>query len=360
MLTDLTPYVCTFEQCAKADAMFESRSEWYTHELQFHRREWVCGEQGHKVHSSRSSFESHLRQYHHNGLSEAQLPTYVKSCERPSRAETIQCPLCTEDTLIVGDETQEPTIRRGPKYVLARIFKRHLGRHLERLGLFAISSTEEEAEEEGSLPSNNLNSGVSLLSWIDESLSSSSAEGPMTDRTTDFMEKLANPPSRPVNHSPAASSADSLPPELQPVTESNSNINLPCRYVRPHTRNPNFVGRKETFAKIQCALDPQCQESPRTFREIFALCGSGGVGKSQTALNYVFEEMERFQVVLWAPASSQTQLIHSFSNFAVELGLVSAEMGQEEDPSGNADLLKAWFNEAGKNYLSKSDALDFY
>src|SRR6266487_4542427 len=74
VLTDLTPYVCTFEQCAKAETMFESRSEWYTHELQFHRREWVCGEQGHKVHSSQSAFESHLRQYHDNGLSEAQLP----------------------------------------------------------------------------------------------------------------------------------------------------------------------------------------------------------------------------------------------------------------------------------------------
>jgi hypothetical protein len=72
--------------------------------------------------------------------------------------------------------------------------------------------------------------------------------------------------------------------------------------------------------------------------------------------------MEKFQVVLWACASSQTQLIHSFSNFAVELGLVSAVMGKEEDPTGNADILKAWFNEAGKNYLSRSDpsiTLDF-
>ena len=347
-MTDLAPYVCTFEQCSKAETMFESRSEWYTHELQFHRREWACGEPNHKVYSKRYDFESHVRQ-RHDDLPENLRQTYIKSCERPVHAEAIECPLCTEDHIIMGNETEEPTIRRDPTYVPAKIFKRHLGRHLERLGLFAISSTQEETEEEGSLPSNNLNSGASQLSWVDEDLSSNSAEDTTNDKTTDFMEKLANLPRAHVKHSaPASSSPDALPPELQPVTEP-TNIKLPCRFVRPHTRNPNFVGREDTFAKMQRALNPQGRESPRTHRLIFALCGSGGVGKSQTALNYVFEEMEMFQVVLFAPASSQTQLIHCFSNFAVELGLISAETGQEEDPTGNADLLKAWFNEAGKS-----------
>ena len=346
-MTDLAPYICTFEHCPKADTMFESRSEWYAHELQFHRREWVCGDPGHRVYSKRGDFESHVRRYHHE-VPENQRQTYIRSSERPVHAEAIECPLCTEEHIIVREGNEEPTIRRDPKHVPVKIFKRHLGRHLERLALFSISSTQDEAEEEGSLPSNNLNSGGSQLSWVDEDLSSNSAEDPTTDKTAEFMEKLANLPRERGNHSVAASSsADALPPELQPVTEP-SNIKLPCRYVRPHTRNPNFVGRKDTFAKIQHALDPRGANSPRTHRLIFALCGSGGVGKSQTALSYVFEEMEKFQVVLFAPASSQTQLIHCFSHFAVELGLISAETGQEEDPTGNADLLKAWFNEAGR------------
>lgn len=331
--------------------MFESRSEWYAHELQFHRREWVCGESGHKVYRSPNDFKAHLQQDHRSEFSEAQLPTFIKSCERALQAETVECSLCTEDTPVAGNEIREPTIRRDPKYVSTRIFQRHLGRHLERLALFAISSTEEEAEDDHSLPSDNLNSGASQLSWIDEDLSSSSGEGSGIDHSTEFMETLANPQSKPAKpelSSATASSADNLPPELQPATEPNNNIRLPCRVVRPHERNPNFVGRKESFAKIQKALDPKGQESPRTYRQIFALCGSGGVGKTQTALNYVFEEMEKFQVVLWAHASSQLQLIESFSHFAVELGVIPKKVGKEEDPTIDADLLKAWFNEAGK------------
>lgn len=350
VLTDLTPYVCTFEQCVKVEAMFESRSAWYAHELQFHRREWLCGEPSHKVYRNQSDFRAHLQKVHQSEFSEAQLPTFIKSCERALQAETIECSLCTEDTPVVGDDG-EPTIRREPKFVSARIFQRHLGRHMERLALFAISSTEEEVEGDRSLPSENLNSGASQLSWIDEDLSSSSAEGSGTDRTTDYMEKLANPPSKPAkpeSSSATASTSDDLPPELQPATEPNNNIQLPCRVVHPHERNPNYVGREETFAKIQKALDPNGSEPLRTYRQIFALCGSGGLGKTQTALNYVFEEMENFQVVLWAHASSQLQLIESFSRFAVELGVVPEKVGKEEDPTIDADILKAWFNEAGK------------
>jgi hypothetical protein len=58
--------------------------------------------------------------------------------------------------------------------------------------------------------------------------------------------------------------------------------------------------------------------------------------------------MEKFQVVLWAHASSQLQLIESFSQFAAELGVIPEKVGKEEDPTIDADLLKAWFNEAGK------------
>ena len=247
---------------------------------------------------------------------------------------------------MAGDEDNEPTIRRDPKLVPVRIFKRHLGRHLERLALFAISSTEEEAAEEGSLPSNNLNSGASRLSWIDEDLSSSSAESSEIDRGTN-LENLANREHKSVTNSATASTADDLPLALRPVVESN-NIKLPCREVRPFCKNPNFVGRKETFAKIQRALDPTGDGTPRTYRQIFTLCGSGGVGKTETALNYVFEEMKKFQVVLWAHASSETQLIHSLSTFAVDLGLVAPTEGKEQDPTIDADSLKAWFNEAGE------------
>jgi hypothetical protein len=327
--------------------MFESRSEWDIHELQFHRREWTCGEGGHNIFSRKRDFEEHLRNDHRNTFSDTQLPVFVKSCERAVQSEMIECPLCTEDLVVKGDEKNEPVIRRNTKYIPAKIFKRHLGRHLERLSLFAISSTEEEDEDQKSLSSNNLNSGDSRLSWIDSDVSSSSAEDSATDPKSELMSKLASPPHQSANESLAFTPTDELPRELQSPKDVNV-IKLPSRDVRPHAKNPNFVGRKETFLKIQQILDPEGSSS--TYRKIFALCGSGGVGKTQTALNYVFEEMDKFQVVLWAHASSKDSLIQSFSTFAAELGLVAGK-GIEKDPTLDADLLKSWFNEAGMSSL---------
>ncbi|KAF8053829.1 hypothetical protein FPV67DRAFT_1443106 [Lyophyllum atratum] len=39
---DLRPYVCTFQNCHRANHLFASRHEWYDHEGTFHRREWYC------------------------------------------------------------------------------------------------------------------------------------------------------------------------------------------------------------------------------------------------------------------------------------------------------------------------------
>ncbi|KAF2422211.1 TPR-like protein [Tothia fuscella] len=268
----------------------------------------------------------------------------------------MECPLCTEDTI---EEGEEPIIHRQPKLVSTRILKRHLGRHLERLALFAVSSTDEAADEndDESLPSDNLNSGVSQLR-VDDLSSSDPGESegdlPIGPGKID----LGRLKSVRILSTTATTTSDELPLELQPTSEEQL-VMLPCRDVSMFSRNLNFVGRKETFAKLRRALDPESILQSRTYRQIFALCGSGGVGKTQTALNYVFEEMDKFQVVLWAHASTQTQLIHSFSNFATKLGLgLSSTLGTEKDPTLDADLLKAWFNDATVPWLLVIDSAD--
>lgn len=90
--------------------------------------------------------------------------------------------------------------------------------------------------------------------------------------------------------------------------------------------------------------DPKSQQS-------FALCGLGGVGKTQTALNYVFEHMEDFQVVLWAHADTRGKLLEDFGGFAMELGLTKRG---DSDHTGR-DLLKRWLETAGK-MISSSGA----
>ena len=56
-------------------------------------------------------------------------------------------------------------------------------------------------------------------------------------------------------------------------------------------------------------------------QRVFALTGLGGMGKTQTAIRYVFKHRERYRIVLWAHADGQSKLAESFSLFADKLGL---------------------------------------
>lgn len=117
--------------------------------------------------------------------------------------------------------------------------------------------------------------------------------------------------------------------------------NLPCRVVKPHQKNPNYVGRADIRERIQQRLAPRAQGT--SCQQWYALCGLGGVGKTQAALNYTFENMETFEAVLWAHADTRGKLLESFANFAIELGL----MNEGDSNLTGRDLLKEWFATTG-------------
>lgn len=89
--------------------------------------------------------------------------------------------------------------------------------------------------------------------------------------------------------------------------------------MTPFERNPSFVGREGTLTAIHDVLGPK---SPSVGQRVFALTGLGGMGKTQTAVEYAFSQMEvTYKIVLWAHADGQSKLSESFSIFASELGL---------------------------------------
>ena len=124
---------------------------------------------------------------------------------------------------------------------------------------------------------------------------------------------------------------------------------LPCRVVKPHQPNPNFVGRQDVREKLHQTLAPRLEIGG--MQQSYALCGLGGVGKTQTALSYVFEYMNDFQALLWAPADSRAKLLESFTNFAFELGL----MKDGDSNRTGRDLLKKWFEQASMLVFSCSN-----
>ena len=136
VLYDIQPYMCTFEDCPLASQLFTKRSEWYKHELQFHRREWLCCKEScSQTFTSPGPLVQHLRTHPEHmyqeeapkdiGCEPSQL--LLLQCERESTAEQA-CPFCSV-TLTLN------------------LLKSHLSRHLIDFALFSLPQQHDEDTE---------------------------------------------------------------------------------------------------------------------------------------------------------------------------------------------------------------------
>ena len=103
--------------------MFEKRSQWFSHELQIHRREWCCNEIGHQVFLDKTLFIEHLRYSHSELNSRTELAKVVSLFERPSTTSMTPCPFCMDE------DTKNLSLIR---------YEKHIARHMEILALFAL------------------------------------------------------------------------------------------------------------------------------------------------------------------------------------------------------------------------------
>ncbi|KAG4444165.1 hypothetical protein IFR05_000394 [Cadophora sp. M221] len=138
---DLRPYVCTFKECNLR--MFRSRNEWFAHELQAHRREWTCATCS-KLFSSKTSFKSHLL-WHSPTLAGSELDALILQSEEPmDRFPASACTFCDEweEQIMNPSQNEKRAFLNDGKdvapYGTKTQFRRHLGRHMEQLALFAL------------------------------------------------------------------------------------------------------------------------------------------------------------------------------------------------------------------------------
>jgi len=120
-------------------------------------------------------------------------------------------------------------------------------------------------------------------------------------------------------------------------------VRLPCRILRPYQRNQDFVGREDVKQRIQHRLAPQLRA--KDTQNIYSLCGLGGTGKTQTALSFVFDFQNEFEIVLWAHADNRSKLFDSFSNLAKEMGIADPD---ENDLVFCRDSVKRYLEHTGK------------
>jgi tetratricopeptide (TPR) repeat protein len=85
-------------------------------------------------------------------------------------------------------------------------------------------------------------------------------------------------------------------------------------------RNPNFTGRVDLLS----ALGDRLKAGGPTAVLPSALHGMGGIGKTQTAVEYVYQHLNDYDLIWWIEAATATQIRGSLTELAKALGLPGA------------------------------------
>ena len=135
--------------------------------------------------------------------------------------------------------------------------------------------------------------------------------------------------------------------------------NLPCVVLDPHNYNRNFSGREDVLTVIGESLLPKKTKIVSSESEglkKFALCGMGGLGKTEIALEFVLRNRAQFDAVFWVRADPVAKLNEGFSIIASKLGLENPSESRSHVVS--RELLKGWLSKPWKANPKTNDAFD--
>jgi tetratricopeptide (TPR) repeat protein len=107
----------------------------------------------------------------------------------------------------------------------------------------------------------------------------------------------------------------------------------------PYQRNPLFTGREEVLKNLSEALKAG---KTAAIAQPQAISGLGGIGKTQTAVEYAYRHQDHYKAILWVKAETEASINADFVTLAILLDL--PEM-QEQDQRKIVDAVKYWFQE---------------
>ena len=86
----------------------------------------------------------------------------------------------------------------------------------------------------------------------------------------------------------------------------------------PYRQNPYFTGRKELLETLHQKLST---EHTIALTQIQAITGLGGIGKTQTAIEYAYRHRKEYQVIWWLRTEESATLAADYAQLVIELDL---------------------------------------
>ena len=160
-------------------------------------------------------------------------------------------------------------------------------------------------------------------------------------------------------------------PDLSTFTVTKRDPILPCHLI-PFPRNKDFFNRERIKDRLEDSLIPSLGPRSAIVRQIgddssgankekslktFALCGAGGLGKTQVALEFAHAHTDVYDAIFWIHCDSYAKLEESFNRVAIELGLVLEESSEARDQVVTRNMVRGWLAKPLKSYrrLEKGD-----
>ena len=104
-------------------------------------------------------------------------------------------------------------------------------------------------------------------------------------------------------------------------------------------RNPFFLGREEVLARLRRQFQAG---QAKAFSQPQAICGLGGVGKTQVALEYAYRHAQDYQAIFWTRADSRDTLVAGLLEIASLLRLTERD---ERDQGVAITAVKTWLSQ---------------
>lgn len=75
----------------------------------------------------------------------------------------------------------------------------------------------------------------------------------------------------------------------------------------------------------------------------FVICGIGGIGKTEIAVEYMHSRKTKFDAIFWVNSATTQKLDAGFRDIAIKLGLIGEEE-EHEDPVATREIVKGWLS----------------